>query len=225
MAKPMRIDIVFDTICPWCFVGKRRLQLALSQRPGIAFDLHWRPFLLNPDMPENGIPRSLYLERKFGGTSRVSRMLNSLEDAGKKEQIGFQFNSIEVTPNSVESHRLVQLAEQKGLASEVVEALFQAYFCHGRDIGDRNQLIAIGEECGLNKDDCVQLFSSSSGRGEIYLDNAQTHRLSINGVPCFIFDDLYGIAGAQDPDILVRMIDIAADNQIAAPLSSPSRRV
>ncbi len=220
----MRIDIVFDTICPWCFVGKRRLERALSKRPNIAFDLHWRPFLLNPDMPENGIPRSLYLERKFGGTSRVTRMLDGLQDAGQKDQIDFQFNQISVTPNSVESHRLVQLAEKNGLAAQVVEALFQAYFCQGRDIGNRNELISIGTECGLNSDDCLQLFNSSSGRGEVYLDNAQTHRLSINGVPCFIFDSLYGIAGAQDPDILVRMIDIAADNQMVAPISSSCRQ-
>lgn len=220
----MRIDIVFDTICPWCFVGKRRLEKALAQRSHQPFDLHWRPFLLNPDMPENGIARSLYLERKFGGTSRVARMLKSLEEAGEKENIPFAFDRIQVTPNSVESHRLVQLAVQKGLAAEVVEGLFLAYFCQGENIGDRQTLIEIGQRWGLAAKDCEDLFSGSQGRGEVYLDNAQTHRLSINGVPCFIFDGQYGIAGAQDPEILSRMIDIAAETQMVVPISSPSNQ-
>lgn len=217
----MRIDIIFDTICPWCFVGKRRLERALAQRPDLSLDLHWRPFLLNPDTPEQGIPRAVYLERKFGGAARVNRMLNSLRAAGQSEGIDFQFEKIRVTPSSVDSHRLVQLANSFGKAPAVVEALFHAYFCDGQNIGDRGVLLDIGTGCGLPEQECSNLLDGSAGRGDVYLDNAQTHRLSINGVPCFIFESLYGIAGAQEPEILLRMLDIAADGQMVQPLTSP----
>lgn len=216
----MRVDIIFDTICPWCFVGKRRLERALAQRPTVAAQIHWRPFLLNPDMPEQGIPRAAYLERKFGGAARVTRMLNSLAEAGKAESIDFCFDAIQVTPNSVDSHRLVQFAHRHGVANQAVEALFQAYFVHGRNIGDRDELLSITEHCDLSADEFERMLNSNEGRGEIYLDNAQTHRLSINGVPCFIFENAYGIAGAQDPDILVRMIDMAIEGPLTDPLSS-----
>lgn len=217
----MRIDVIFDTVCPWCFIGKRRLEIALARRPGVRARLRWRPFLLNPDMPEGGIPRSAYLERKFGGTARVARMLSSLQDAGAGLGIDFDFNAITRTPNTLESHRLVRLATEQDKEAQVVEALFIAYFQQGRDIGDRTVLTEIAEACGMDGGQVEAHLRTSSGRGDVFMENAHTHRMSINGVPCFIFDGAYGIAGAQEPDILVRMIDMASEGRLEEPLSSP----
>ncbi len=217
----MRIDVIFDTVCPWCFIGKKRLEAALRQRPSIHADLRWRPFLLNPDMPEDGMPRAAYLERKFGGPARVARMLGNLRDAGAGAGIAFDFDAIARTPNTLDSHRLVRMAADHGCAEAVVQALFEAYFLHGRDIGDRDVLQAIGQAHGLDGDAVLASLTGTRGRGEVFMENAHTHRMSINGVPCFIFDGAYGIAGAQEPDILVRMIDMASEGRLEEPLSSP----
>lgn len=215
----MRIEFIFDTVCPWCFVGKRRLERALARRPDIGAAIVWRPFLLNPDMPEGGIPRATYLERKFGGPARVSRMLAGLVEAGAVEGIAFDFNAITRTPNSLHSHRLVRYAAARGAADAVTEALLSAYFEQGRDIGRIDELSAIAGECGLSAAEAAEWLAGNEGRGDVFMENAHTHRLSINGVPCFIFDGSYGIAGAQDPDILVRMIDLVSEGRLEAPLS------
>ncbi|MFA7429431.1 MAG: DsbA family oxidoreductase [Rhodospirillaceae bacterium] len=219
MTGPMRIEFIFDTVCPWCFVGKRRLERALARRPHVAAEVVWRPFLLNPDMPEDGIPRATYLERKFGGAARVTRMLAGLMEAGQGEGIAFDFNAITRTPNSLNSHRLVRFAGAHGMAAAAVEAIFRAYFQKGRDIGSTSVLADIAAEIGLPGNAVEAFLSSSNGRGDVFMENAQTHRLSINGVPCFVFDGAYGIAGAQDPDILVRMIDLVTEGRLEAPLS------
>jgi predicted DsbA family dithiol-disulfide isomerase len=217
----MRIDVIFDTICPWCFIGKKRLERALRQRPGLRVDLRWRPFLLNPDVPDTGMARSAYLERKFGGPGRVGRMLAGLREAGARDGIAFAFESIERTPNTLDSHRLVRMAAETGQAAAMVERLFEAYFLHGRDIGDPDELCALAAEIGMDAAAVRIMLNGSQGRGEIHMENAHTHRMSINGVPCFIFDGAYAIAGAQDPDILLRMIDLACEGSLDAPLSSP----
>lgn len=216
---PMRIEFIFDTVCPWCFVGKRRLERALARRPAVPAEIVWRPFLLNPDMPEDGIARATYLERKFGGPARVQRMLTGLADAGRGEGIAFDFNAIQRTPNSLNSHRLVRFAGTYGLAAVAVEAVLQAYFEQGRDIGELDILVDIAQQIGLPPGVVEPFLASPDGRGDVFMENAHTHRLSINGVPCFVFDGSYGIAGAQDPDILVRMIDLVSEGRLEAPLS------
>lgn len=215
----MRIEFIFDTVCPWCFVGKRRLERALARRPNVAAEILWRPFLLNPDMPEDGIPRATYLERKFGGPARVARMLAGLVEAGRGEGIAFDFDAIARTPNSLHSHRLVRFAGRFGLAGAVVESILRAYFEQGRDIGSRAVLEDIAVGVGLPGEDVAAYLAGGGGRSDVFMENAHTHRLSINGVPCFVFETSYGIAGAQDPDILVRMIDLVTEGRLEAPLS------
>lgn len=217
----MRIDVIFDTICPWCFIGKKRLERALARRPAVRAELRWRPFLLNPDMAEDGMPRGAYLERKFGGPARVRRMLASLREAGLGEDIAFNFDAIRRTPNTLDSHRLVRLAAERGKAGPVVEGLFRTYFLDGRDTGDQHVLADIAQAAGLDGAEVLDMLQGQTGRSEVFMENAHTHRMSINGVPCFIFDGAYGIAGAQDPDILVRMIDMATEGRLEEPLSSP----
>lgn len=218
----MRIEVIFDTVCPWCFIGKRRLERALRLRPAIAAELVWRPFLLNPELPEEGISRRVYLERKFGGPARVSRMLASLREAGASEGITFDFDAIPITPNTIDSHRLIAFAARYGKATDVVERLFQAYFYYGRNIGQIETLCALAEEAGLSGSEFSSYIAHPDHRQIVLSENNNTHRLSINGVPCFIFEGTYGIAGAQEADILVRMLDLTTESRAALPLSAAS---
>jgi predicted DsbA family dithiol-disulfide isomerase len=215
----VRIDFVFDTVCPWCYVGKRRFQRALAMRPGVRVDITWRPFLLNPDLPLDGVDRRAYLDRKFGGPARVSRIHSAVTAAGRAEGIDFAFDRIERTPNTLNSHRLVRFATAIGREADVVEALYRAYFCEGRDIGGIEELVAIGAACGLPDVDVADYLYSDADVTAVMNDNARAHRLGVNGVPCLVLDGNYALAGAQEPDILLRLIDIVREAEAEAALS------
>jgi predicted DsbA family dithiol-disulfide isomerase len=215
----MRIDFVFDTVCPWCYVGKRRFERALALRPGTRARVNWIPFLLNPDVPLEGVDRRTYLDRKFGGPARVQRMHAAVAAAGRSEGIDFAFDRILRTPNTLHSHRLVRLAGQWGRDAETVEALYRAYFTEGRDIGALEELITIAGEVGLPQPEVADHLYSDADMAATLSDNARAHRLGVNGVPCLIVDGVYALAGAQDPDILLRLVDIAREAEAEAALS------
>jgi predicted DsbA family dithiol-disulfide isomerase len=203
----LRIDVIFDSVCPWCYIGKRRLEKALALRPGLDPDIAWRPFLLNPEMPPDGIERTLYLVRKFGSEARVRRVYGAIAEAGLSEEIDFAFDSIRQTPNSVDSHRLARFAGAK--AGDAVEALFQAYFLRGENIGDVDVLVGIGAGIGLNKRDLRAYLESDADIDDVLAENARAHRLGITGVPAYVIDGEMVISGAQDPAILARVMDVA----------------
>jgi len=205
----MRIDIVFDTVCPWCFIGKRRFDRALAMRPNLKPEIRYRSFLLNPDLPAHGVDRREYLDRKFGGSQQYERIVEALTFTGKSEGINFALDKIKRTPSSASSHRLVRLAQTMGHQHEAVEALFVAYFEKGLDIGNTEVLVRIAEEVGIERHMAYAHLTSESDINAVYTENARMHRLGITGVPCFIFNDARAIAGAQEPDILVKMLDIA----------------
>ncbi|MGE5546475.1 MAG: DsbA family oxidoreductase [Solirubrobacterales bacterium] len=209
----MRIDFIFDTVCPWCYVGKRRLMRALSMRPRGRLEIRWRPFLLNPEMPLEGIDRGTYLDRKFGGPSRVNRIHSAVTAAGRAEGIDFAFDRISRTPSSLHSHRLVRFAERQGRDSDMVEAIYHAYFVEGLDIGAIDQLSAIAGRVGLDANEVRTFLMSDADITTVMSDNARAHRLGVNGVPCIIIDGQYALAGAQEPDILMRLIDIAREGE------------
>lgn len=215
----MRIEYVFDTVCPWCYVGKRRLERALAQRPETRPRIVWRPFLLNPDLPPEGIDRKLYLDRKFGGAARVQRVHAAVAAAGRGEGIEFDFEAIARMPNSLNSHRLIRYAGGTGRESEVVEALYRAYFTLGLDIGDVQVLADIGASLGLEREQTLAHLSSEADSAGVLGDNARAHRLGVNGVPCLILEGSYALAGAQEPDILLRLIDIVREGQPEVALS------
>jgi len=215
----MRIEYVFDTVCPWCYVGKRRFERALALRQGSRATVCWRPFLLNPDLPPEGIDRKVYLDRKFGGPTRVQRVHAAVAAAGKVEGIEFDFDAIQRTPNTLNSHRLIRFASGLGREAEVVEALYHAYFCEGRDIGDLDELVAIGAAHGLDGSALGDFLASEDDVAAVLGDNARAHRLGVNGVPCLIIDGTYALAGAQEPDILLRLIDIVREGEPEAAFS------
>ncbi|MDE2167172.1 MAG: DsbA family oxidoreductase [Alphaproteobacteria bacterium] len=212
----MRIDIVADVICPWCFIGKRRLETALAQRPNIAPDITWRPFQLNPDMPVEGMPREAYLAAKFGGQAHAKRINQAAIEAGASVGIPFAFEKIERTPNTLAAHRLVRFAQREGHATELVDRLFAAYFIEGRDTGDRDTLAAIAGESGLDAATAHDFLASTSERAEVLADDAGARRLGINAVPCFIFAGQYAISGAQEPPFFFPVFDLVQNGPARA---------
>jgi predicted DsbA family dithiol-disulfide isomerase len=206
----LSIEVVHDLVCPWCFLGVRRLMRTLRRRPDLLFDLSWRPFLLNPDMPRSGMPRPDYVLRKFGGEDRARRLYASIAEIGRAEGILFRFDRIRRTPSSVEAHRLVRFAGRFGRADAMVEALFSAHFTDGLDISDHSLLLAIAAACGLDSASARRFLASDDEADAVHADNLRAHRLGINGVPCFVISGRHAIAGAQEPEVIERLLDVAA---------------
>ena len=215
----MKIEFIFDTVCPWCYVGKRRFERALAQRPGTRSEIVWRPFLLNPDIPPEGIDRRAYLDRKFGGPARVNRIHAAVAAAGAAEGIDFAFDRITRAPNTLNSHRLIRFAASFGRQPETVEALYRAYFIDGQDIGLIPVLVNLGEKLGMPGDVLESYLRSDADVSAVLNDNARAHRQGVNGVPCLILDGAYALAGAQEPDILLRLLDIARQSETEMALS------
>jgi predicted DsbA family dithiol-disulfide isomerase len=206
----LAIEIVHDLVCPWCFLGVRRLMRTLRRRPDLLFDLTWRPFLLNPDMPRAGMARPDYVIRKFGGEDRARRLYASISEIGRTEGLLFRFDRIRRTPSSVDAHRLVRYAARFGRADAMVEALFLAHFTDGLDIGDHVLLTAIAASCGLEIAPVRRFLTSIDEVDAVHADNLRAHRLGINGVPCFVISGRHAIAGAQEPEVIERLLDVAA---------------
>jgi len=201
----MQIEIYSDIICPWCFVGIRRLERALISVGG---DRHvtWRPFQLNPTMPLEGINRTTYLVAKFGSLEAFGRMEEQLLAAGKEEQIPFAFEKIQRTPNTFAAHRLVWYAAQQGRQGKVVETLFRAYFLEGKNIGDLKMLAHVAGEAGLDHGEAESFLASEKGVFEVKAEEAVGRRLGIRGVPYFLLNGTVSISGAQPADIFVSAI-------------------
>jgi predicted DsbA family dithiol-disulfide isomerase len=207
----MQIDFIFDAVCPWCYIGKRRLEAALRLRTHLSVTPRWRPFLLNPEIPPEGIDRTAYLVNKFGSEARVSRVYGAIAKAGQSAEIDFEFDRIRQTPNTVNAHRLVRFAERSGRAGAAVEALFLNFFVNGKNIGENDILVAIGKNLGLDDQALETYLRGDEDAALVYEENARAHRLGINGVPSFIFNAKMAISGAQDPEVLARILDAAQE--------------
>ena len=211
----MNIDIISDTICPWCFIGKRRLERALTMAPQPELQVTWHPFQLNPDMPPEGMERREYLRRKFGD-ERGAGSYEAIVEAGAGEGIDFNFDGIRRTPNTLQSHRLVRYAGLLGMQHPVVEALFQAYFIDGLDVGDGLTLLDVGAGAGLERGSLADYLESDEGLAEVEEEDRMARRMGVQGVPCFIFGGKFAVSGAQAPEYLADAIARAAQAQDAA---------
>ena len=201
----MQVDIYSDIVCPWCYVGKRRMERALTL-VGSDVQVIWRPFQLNPTMPLDGMDRTTYLKAKFGSLEDFGRMEEQLLAAGADEQIPFVFEKIQRTPNTFAAHRLVWYAAQQEKQDEMVEALFRAYFLDGKNIGDVKTLTHVAAEVGLDRVETEIFLVSEKGVVEVKDEEAVGRRLGIRGVPYFVFNGTVSISGAQPPDIFVSAI-------------------
>jgi predicted DsbA family dithiol-disulfide isomerase len=203
----MKIDVISDTICPWCFIGKRRLDRAIAARPDIDVKVYWRPFRLDPAIPADGEDRRSYIERKFGNSPKSRLMSAALRDAGEREGITFNFDKIAKTPNTLDSHRLIRWATSTGQQSRIVEALFHAYFVDGRDIGDRKTLAEIAGDCGMDADLVLGLLDSDADADRVAAEDGLARKIGIEGVPTFFFAGRYLLSGAEDVETLVNVLD------------------
>ena len=204
------IEIVYDFVCPWCYLGVKRLSFLLARRQDLGVELVWRPFLLNPDMPRAGMARADYMIRKFGAEDRARRLYASIAELGAAEGIQFNFAAIRRTPNSVDAHRLVRLADRFGAADGLVDRIFNAHFIEGLDIGSHAVLARLASGQGMDAAFAEDFLSSGEGAEFVHAENLHAHRLGINGVPCFVIDGDHAIAGAQESEVLERLIDLAS---------------
>jgi predicted DsbA family dithiol-disulfide isomerase len=197
----LTVDVISDVICPWCYIGKRRLERAIAAVEGQhEVQVHWHPFQLNPMMPKEGISRKEYRTRKFGSWERSLELDAKVIAVGESEGIHFAFDKTERTPNSVDAHRLIWLADQHGCQNAVVEALFRAYFNEGRDIGHHQTLIDVVSEAGLGRQVAESMLGSDEGMD--VMSNAQelSQRHLVTGVPFFIINNAITLSGAQEPE-------------------------
>lgn len=205
----LSVEVVFDLVCPWCYLGVARLMRMLGQRPEVPVEIQWRPFLLNPDIAPGGVPRQDYMVRKFGGEDRARRLHGTIAELGRIEGLAFRFDAIRRVPHTLDAHRLARWAARQGMADRVVLALFAAHFCEGRDIAQHEVLAAIAAAEGLDRAAARAFLASGQEVEGVHAENLRAHRLGINGVPCFVVDGSSAIAGAQEPEVLGRLLDVA----------------
>ena len=212
-AADLVVDIVSDVVCPWCYIGKRKLERALAElrarEPGVGIAVRWHPFELNPDLPVKGIARADYLEAKFGGGQRVSEIYARVQAVGLTVGIAFDFERITRQPNTRDAHRLIAWAQQAGDAEPLVEHLFRAYFIEGRRLTDAGELTAIAEEAGFPRDAAQALLASERLRTEVEAEYREAQDAGITGVPFFIFNGRTAVSGAHDPPTLIEAIAAA----------------
>ena len=204
MNDPVTIDIYSDVVCPWCYVGKRRLERARSQLSAVPTRITWRPFQLNPTMPAEGTERTAYLEAKFGSLDAFRRLEEHVTAAGVSEGISFAFEKITTTPNTLLAHRLNWYAGQQGRQDAMVEALFKGYFEQGADIGSRSVLAGLAQSAGLA---AAGFLGSDEGVAEVKAEEAAGHRLGIRAVPYVVLNNRYGISGAQPAEVFAGAIE------------------
>jgi len=202
----LQIDVISDVVCPWCYIGKRKLARALelyrernpqAESPQVT----WHPFQLNPDMPEAGVDRGEYLQRKFGGRSK--EIYARVGAAGAQVGIPFAFDKVTRQPNTLAAHSLIALAADAGLQDRVVEAFFNAYFIDGADLTSKDMLAAIACGAGLAKGEVEACLASGEAREHMLAEDGQARRIGVEGVPFFVINRRYAVSGAQDPEVLL----------------------
>jgi predicted DsbA family dithiol-disulfide isomerase len=210
-AEPLPIDVVSDVVCPWCFIGKRRLERAITLAD-VPVVIHWRPFQLDATIPSGGKSRRDYLEQKFGSLERIGKMHEHIAKLGAELGIPFEFDRIEVSPNTLDAHRLIRWAAESNAQDAIVEALFRAYFIEGRNIGNGEILAEIAGSAGLDRKAIADRIASGDERAEVQADIAGAQRMGVTGVPTFILANRYGLVGAQSPEELARALrQVAAE--------------
>lgn len=207
------IDIVSDVVCPWCYLGKARLDLAIAEvQDTVGVEINWRPYQLNPDYPPEGVDQKKALAAKLGGQENVDRAHAMLTQFGKEVGINFNFDAITIGPNTMDAHRLLLWAHSEGreMQNRVVDLLFKANFEEGRNVGDHAVLLDIAEKAGLNRTVIERLLQSDADRDVIRSEISAAQQMGVSGVPFMIFDQQYAISGAQTPDVLAGALrDIA----------------
>jgi predicted DsbA family dithiol-disulfide isomerase len=213
------IDVVSDVVCPWCFIGKRRLERALALAPEIPVQVRWNPFFLNPWVPPEGISREEYLRTKFGSVERYAHISQRLTAAGAEEGIPFAFEKMTRQPNTTDCHRLIGWARENDASSQVKERLMQLYFVEGADLSNPDVLAQAGADCGMDPAQVRSRLATDEDVEEVRAAAKAASDAGIDGVPCFIFGGKFAVSGAQAPEYLadaLRRADAERDQSLTA---------
>ena len=203
----IKLDILSDPICPWCYIGKSYLDRALAAAGDMPFVIEWHPFQLNPEMPAEGMDRRAYLEAKFGGKEGAVKAYAPVMEHAEKAGLDINFEAVARTPNTLDAHRLIHWAGIEARQTAVVSALFKAYFVDGRDIGDKATLAAIAGECGLDAAMMAELLQGEADADDIRARDANARERGVTGVPTFIVAGQHVLTGAQPPELWAQVID------------------
>ncbi|MEP2782010.1 MAG: DsbA family oxidoreductase [Pseudoruegeria sp.] len=202
-----KLDIISDPICPWCYIGKTRLEKALAEYEGHPFAIEWHPFQLNPDMPAEGMDRRAYLEAKFGGKEGAVRVYGGIAKEAEASGLAINFEGIQRTPNTIDAHRLIHWAGLEALQNDMVDALFKAYFEDGKDIGDRAVLADLAQSVGLDRKVIARALETDADIEMIRDRDAHSRKMGVTGVPTFVVAQQHVLSGAQPADLWVKVIE------------------
>jgi len=216
MNEAVTIDVVSDVMCPWCYIGKRRLEKALTSLPQVETSVHWRPFQLDHTIPEGGMDRQEYLKAKFGDGGRADEIYQPIREAGEREGIPFHFERITRSPNTLDAHRLIRWARTGGLQEEVVERLFRLYFVEGADLTDPEVLANCAEEAGMERAIVERLLEGDADKAETREEIALAQQMGITGVPTFLIGNRYAVIGAREPEVIAGAIAKVLEEREAA---------
>jgi predicted DsbA family dithiol-disulfide isomerase len=203
----VKLYIFSDPICPWCYIGKARLDAALEQRPNHPFEIEWHPFMLNPTMPAEGMDRRAYLEAKFGGKERAVQAYLPVAQEAEASGLEINLDAVERTPSTIDAHRLIHWSHLEGRQTAIVSRLFKAYFVEGRDIGDRTVLADIAESTGMDREMVERLFETGADEDDIKARDMDAREKGVNAVPTFVIANQHVVPGAQPTDLWLKVID------------------
>ena len=206
----MLIEVYADVVCPWCYIGERRLARALAERPDLAVERRWRPFQLQPQLPPNGVPWADFARAKFGGVAQAHAAFARVTAVGAEEGLTFAFDHVVSAPNTVDAHRLILHADRQGREWAMADALFAAYFAGGADLNDPDQLVTAAERAGLPAAESRAFLAGDEARDDVLASQAEAAELGITGVPFFVLDGSYAVSGAQPVAVFLRALDVAS---------------
>jgi len=204
--KPLTIDIVSDVVCPWCYIGKKRIEDALKLVPEVPVEVHWRPFFLNPWVPREGMSREDYLTTKFGSVDAYKGIAQRVVAAADEEGLSYRPELVKRQPNTIDCHRLIHWADAKGKAAEMKQRLMELYFRDGGDLSDAEVLVKAAADCGLDADDVRKRLATDEDVALISALAQDASNKGISGVPTYVLAQKYAVSGAQDPELLARAI-------------------
>ncbi len=213
--QTVAIEMIADLACPWCYLGLIRLEKAIALRPELNVDLLWWPYLLNPQLPREGMDRQTYLRSKFGGDAQAKKIYQRIEAAGIEENIPFAFEKMTRTPNTVAAQRLVLLAQNRNKGDIMIRTLFKALFEDGIDIGKIDSLLALSEKAGFQRREIEAMFASTDLSADIIRGHQRATMMGVQGVPVYLIDREHVISGAQAPEVLAGLLDVARAGAIA----------
>ena len=204
--KPLKIDVVSDVVCPWCYIGKKRIESALAMVPDVPVEVQWRPFFLNPWVPREGMSREDYLTTKFGSVDAYKGIAQRVVAAASEEGLSYHPERVQRQPNTIDCHRLIHWAEAKGKAAEMKQRLMELYFRDGGDLTDSEVLVQAAADCGLDPEDVRRRLATDEDVALISGHAQEASDKGISGVPTYVFAQKYAVSGAQAPELLARAI-------------------